>query len=196
MMRTHSRSAACWLSLILWSSSLGLSACDDADHSNNSANPGDLTDGQIAQILLTANQREVSLGEVAAAKTRRGDVRQLATTMVSDHTAAGQTLMLLMSSREIEGSSNVLSRDLQEDSETTRSMLNRRTGSGFDQTYMDAQVKRQEDLLALIDDELLPDAEDTDLRSHVSTTRRAVQHHLQMAQDIVSTAANGVASAP
>lgn len=195
MMRNHSRSAACWLSLILWSGSLGLPACDDDNHSNNSANPGDLTDGQIAQILLTANQREMLLGEVAAAKAMRSDVRQFATTLVSDHTAARQMLVTLMSSREIDSSSSNISRDLEEDTETTRNSLNSRTGSGFDQTYMHAQVTMHEDLLRLIDDELLPDSEDTELRAHVSTTRTDVQQHLQMAQDIVS-AAEGIATAP
>ena len=47
----------------------------------------DLSDPEVAHVAVTANSIDIELGKLAQSRTGNRDVKQFATTMVTDHSA-------------------------------------------------------------------------------------------------------------
>jgi len=61
------------------------------------------------------------------------------------------------------------------------------SGAEFDRTYIDAQVREHAQVLGLLDDRLIPHAQNADLTKTLRAVRSKVAGHLKMAKDIQST---------
>lgn len=62
--------------------------------------------------------------------------------------------------------------------------LAQKNGKDYELAYIDAMVKGHTDALALIDDKLLPSADSSAVKAHLSDTRMHVEHHLQAAKQL------------
>ena len=61
------------------------------------------------------------------------------------------------------------------------------SGTAFDRTYIDAQVREHTQVLSLLDDRLIPHAQNADLTKTLRAVRSKVAGHLEMAKDIQAT---------
>jgi putative membrane protein len=148
----------------------------------------ELSDPQISQVLMSAKDGEVERGETAARKTTRTVIKDFAQQMVKDHTVVRQSLQNVLNDRGVILTSSAVSTDIEARATETLDKLRNRAGADFDDTYIDSQVKMHRDVLSLIDNKLLPQVDDTQLRSEIKATRAVVAHHLQKAQSIQGTA--------
>jgi putative membrane protein len=146
-----------------------------------------ISDAQIVAIVEAANGGELDQAHEAVRKAKNTRVKQFAQHMLTDHTAAGTKLTGVESKGSISPQESPTSTQLKSGGAQVMSDLKSAKGASFDTTYIDAQVKEHNGLLDLLDNKLIPQAQNADLRAMLQDVRKTVAAHLKTAQDIQST---------
>jgi len=146
------------------------------------------TDGQIASIVSTANTGEVAQAQVALSKAEDAQVRDYAQHMITEHTAAEQRLTQLLTAAGITPQPSQVSTSLKADSDRVVQQLTATAaGPNFDSVYIQSQIAVHQKVLDLVDDELIPSAQNSTLQDELQATSDAVSKHLEDAEDIADT---------
>lgn len=145
-----------------------------------------LTDAQILQIAIVANEGEVAEGEVAAAKASHDTVKAFAQEMIDDHTQAAMDARAVATASGLAPTPSAVSTALEAQAQATIAALNSLAQPQFDPAYMAAQVNAHQSVLVLVNEALLPQAENMDLRAYLVTMRTSVQTHLTAAAQIAA----------
>lgn len=144
-----------------------------------------LTDDQIVEITHTANVGEIEQAKLAQTKAKDPRVRKLAAMMLRDHSEADTKGTRLDKKASLSPSPSSASTSLQSDAQSaTESLKAQATGADFDKAYVDTQVKEHQAVLDTIDQKLVPNAKNADLKAYLADVRSAVAMHLQHAQDL------------
>jgi putative membrane protein len=143
-----------------------------------------LTDGQIAAILSTVDSAEIEQAQVALQRATRPEIRDFATHMVEQHTAAKQAGAQLASQAGLQPASSPKAQELQATGAKTLETMNAADASNFDITYIDGQIEQHATVLKLIEDQLTPAVNNPALRDQLSNARGMVQQHLDQARRI------------
>jgi putative membrane protein len=151
----------------------------------------DLTDGQIAMVLTTANTGEIQEGQAELARGVVTEIRDFAQMMVADHTAANTRGAALFVAQGIMPAPSPVSTMLNADAMAQVMMLNTLTGTAVDRAYITGQVNAHQMVLTLIDTRLLPSAENAALRAELMTSRTAVAMHLDHARMLQADLSEG-----
>lgn len=77
-----------------------------------------------------------------------------------------------------------LFKSLKDDHKAGKKDLKKNDKSAFDKAYVDMMVTGHEKVLATLDNSLIPNAQNTDLRNHLMKTRGAVAAHLDHAKKL------------
>ena len=141
-----------------------------------------LMDGEILHAVRTANMGEVEQSEIAVT---RGD-DEFAQMMVDEHSAAVAAADDLADAQGITPQPNSVSQDLQSESERIITMLEAAQGDAFDLVYLNAQVTAHQEVLALLDDTLIPQADNVALAEFLTDTRTNVSNHLVLAEALLA----------
>jgi putative membrane protein len=143
------------------------------------------SDDDIAAIVETINKTEIDAAKLATSRAQSGEVKAFAKMMIDDHsTALHKETALFTREHLTPNTSSPTSQMLMSDAQQEASTLQQKTGSDFDQSYMDAMVQGHQEALALIDDTLLPNAKDAELKSHLQSLREHVEKHLHKATSV------------
>ena len=153
-----------------------------------------LTDAEVIGVAVAANDGEVKMAEVAIKKAVAPDVKKFAETMKSDHEKALKKDKALEKKAKIVGADSDASAALKADAEKTLEELRTKNGRAFDRAYMDAQVKAHKDVLASIDNRLIPSAQNGEVKALLVEMRRTVADHLVSAEEIQKKAEQTVTS--
>jgi putative membrane protein len=156
------------------------SAAEERDASRGRA----LSDAQIAGTLEAAQTGEIQLSSIAQRMAQRQEVRDFATMMVMEHSKALEEGQRLSTQAGFGTASSDVTSDLRAGNQENVSELNDAKASDFDEEYMESQIGAHEQLLRLLDDELIPNAVNPELRSLLLATRRGVAAHLERARSI------------
>ncbi len=143
-----------------------------------------LSDGQIVAITSAANEGEIAMAELAKKNADSARVKSFATTMISEHGSAEAKGKSISQSANIQPVESDVSRRLKADADSTLASLRDQKGKAFDKAYVNAQVKMHRQVLATIDDELLPNASNPQLKKHLDDVRKHVASHLAKAEDL------------
>jgi putative membrane protein len=103
--------------------------------------------------------------------------------MVTEHGAALATGSTL--AQEIGLTSNPISVDLQMESATIVAQLQAAPEAEFDELYIASQVAVHQQVLGLLDEELIPQADNEELSEYLDTIRASVAAHLEEAEDLL-----------
>lgn len=142
-----------------------------------------LSDPQVLDVVHTANTGEIEQAKLAKTKTKDPRVKKLASMMLKDHSDADRKDLAL--AKKFDGSGpNATSQSLKHDAESATTTLESESGTDFDKGYVDTQVKEHQAVLDLIDQQLLPNAVDTDVKTFVTAVREKVALHLKHAKDL------------
>jgi putative membrane protein len=155
-----------------------------------SADQGALSDAQIASILDTVNRGEEKEAVLAAAKAKDTKVKMYAQMMMTGHRDANRRLMVVVKKVNITPAQTSLSTQLDNDVTQKLDELRNKQGADFDKLYMDDQVKMHTQVLDLIDNRLLPNVKDANIKSELQQLRASIADHLRRAQDIQSSLSN------
>ena len=141
-------------------------------------------DAQIAAIVLAANAVDSTAGELAKQKGTNADVKQFGQTMVTDHGGVNKQAVALAGKLNLTPEQNPTSQQLTQGGEQSRTQLNGLSGAAFDRAYIDHEVEYHQSVLDAIDQTLIPNAQNAELKALLTQVRPAVAAHLEMAKSL------------
>jgi len=143
-----------------------------------------VSDAEIAHIAVTANMLDAEGGESAKGKAQNAEVKQFAQTMVTDHTAANKEANDLAQRIGLTPAENATSQQMKSDHERAKADLASKTGADFDRAYIGHEVTMHQNVLNALDQTLIPNAQNAELKALLQKIRPVVESHLQMAQQL------------
>jgi putative membrane protein len=158
-----------------------------------SAGPPKLDDPQVLAILQAANQGEIDQANAALTCARSPEVISFAHEMITDHGEALVRVNALIARLGSQGSPERAA--LVNIAKQQIVVITTDSDSGpCDKVYVDVQVEAHSTVLALIDEVLLPSAQDPAVRAEVEEEKPAVQMHLDMAHRLEAALGGKTAS--
>jgi putative membrane protein len=141
-------------------------------------------DAQIAAIAVAANSTDSASGELARQKATNPKVKEFGQRMVTDHGGVNKQAVALAGRLHLTPEPNPTSQQLTQGGEQSRQQLQGLSGAAFDRAYIDHEVEYHQTVLQALDQTLIPNAQNADLKKLLQQVRPAVDAHLKMAQDI------------
>jgi putative membrane protein len=146
-----------------------------------------LSDQDIASIVMAANTLDSTNGALARGKTSNSTVRQFGERMVREHGQLNQQVKSLGRRLNLTPGENEKVREMRNDAQDKIRDLSSKTGAEFDHAYIDAEIDMHEHVIDALDHQLIPGADNADLRNLLTQARAAVQSHLDQARTIKQT---------
>lgn len=145
-----------------------------------------LNDAEIAAIVVVANQVDVDAGRLAATFASREEVRKFGQLMVDDHAGVGRAAVELVEKLGVTPVENPTSRELRAAGESNVATLVKLDGPAFDRSYIAQEVAYHEQVIEALDDTLIPNAENEELKALLVRVRPAFVAHLEHARRLRS----------
>ncbi len=143
-----------------------------------------INDAQIASIVVTANQVDVDAGKLAASTSKNPEVKKFALLMVTDHTGVNRQAVDLVTKLKVTPQDNATSQSLKAGGEKNIAALKALKGAAFDKAYVDHEVAYHQAVLDAVDQTLLPNATNVELKALLVKVRPAFVAHLEHAKHI------------
>jgi len=157
------------------------SFADDA--STSSAAP---SDPEIAHIVVTANQIDVDAGHFVKKKTHDRDVKAFAQEMITDHSSMNQQAKALAKKLHVTPKDNPTSDTMKSGAKDEMAKLKHLKGKDFDKEYVDHEVEFHQTVLDSIDNTLIPNAKNEELKNLIVKVRPTIEAHLEHAKSLKS----------
>jgi putative membrane protein len=142
------------------------------------------TDPQIASIVVTANQVDIDAGKLAEAMGSTPEVKAFGKRMVVDHTAVNKSASDLVKKLKVTPEPSDASADLKKDGDEAMAKLKGLQGAEFDRAYIDNEVKYHQAVIDTVDDTLIPNAKNAELKALLVKVRPQLVSHLEHAKQM------------
>lgn len=143
-----------------------------------------LTDAQVAAVADAANTGEIEQAKVAQKRAKDARVKKFAAMMVAHHSEAKQKQAKLLGKLKLKPEENPESTALtSEGTQLVETLKNVDAGS-FDASYIASQVDAHQKVLTKLDAQLIPSAQNPELKASLEEFRPKVEAHLKEARDI------------
>ena len=142
------------------------------------------TDPEIAAIVVTANQVDIDAGELAKGITKNADVKTFADRMIAEHKAVNQAATDLVTKLKVTPKDNDTSKSLKKGGDDNLKSLKNLKGADFDRAYIDHEVKYHQDVLDAMDNTLIPNAKNKELKDLLVSVRPSFEAHLKHAKEL------------
>jgi putative membrane protein len=143
-----------------------------------------LTDPEIAHVVVTANNVDITAGKLAKGKSKDKEVKEFAQMMITDHTSVNKQATDLVKKLGVKPVDNNTSKSLADGGETNIKMLKKLSGKKFDKHYIDQEVTYHEAVLETIDKTLIPNSQNAELKALIEKVRPAIAAHLERVKAI------------
>lgn len=147
--------------------------------------PAQLNDAHVVSMLVASNQAEIEPSRLAVGRAANPEVQAFAQRMVQEH---GMLLDSLLALAQATGIEPVPSREgeiMESQTRATVQSLQSVSGAAFDSAYVAAMVDSHEIAVNLVDEQLLPAADEPRLRQALeNVVRPAVAAHLEEIRQI------------
>ena len=141
-----------------------------------------LTDPEIASVAVTADQIDIDYAGIAKEKSKNAKVLQFAATMAKDHQSVNDQAVALATKLSVTPKDNPLTQSLLSGAKTTKEMLNSKSGAEFDKAYIDNEVAYHKAAIDVVENTLIPDATNPELKSLLQTALPIFKQHLAHAE--------------
>jgi putative membrane protein len=142
------------------------------------------TDPQIAAIVVAANQVDIDAGTLAKSKSGSSQVKDFAQRMITDHSGVLKAAVDLVTKLKVTPESNPTSQSLTNGGKDNVAALAKLTGSEFDRAYVDHEVAYHEAVIKAVDQDLIPNAQNQELKALLVKVRPAFVAHLEHAKSL------------
>jgi len=153
---------------------LGLALTLGCAHAGPPRSDGGLSDEEIAAVMRAAHTGEVQLSEIGLDRARSETARAFAGALLSQHTAAMERDRALLERLAIRPRENSLSRQLTDESQRVAATLRAVPDAEVDGAFLLAQTRLHRQVQKIIEEELLPRAQDPALRGELENMRGQV----------------------
>ena len=148
-----------------------------------------VTDPQIASIVVTANQVDIDAGKLAKSMGSSADVKKFADQMITDHTGVNKSAVDLVTKLKVTPEDNPTSQSLKAGGDKNLANLKTLKGAAFDKAYIDNEVAYHQAVLDAVDKTLIPGATNAELKALLVKVRPAFVAHLEHAKHVQSSLA-------
>ena len=155
----------------------------------------DITDAQIASIVVTANQVDIDAGKLAVSKATNTGVRAFGERMAADHMGVNKAAVELATRLKVTPEANATSASLKAAGDKNLAHLKTLSGNAFDKAYIDNEVAYHQQVIDALDTVLIPGAQNAELKALLVKVRPAFVAHLDQAKKLQATVTAG-AKAP
>jgi putative membrane protein len=145
------------------------------------------TDPQIAMIAVTADNVDIAAAKLAASKTSNPKVKDFANLMIRDHTSVNKKATALAKKLNITPEESDTSRSLKSDGDKNLEKLRGMSGAEFDKAYIDNEVSYHEAVVKVMDDTLIPNAKNAQLKALLESAKPVFASHLNHAKELQSS---------
>ncbi|MGQ0563369.1 MAG: DUF4142 domain-containing protein [Gemmatimonadota bacterium] len=143
-----------------------------------------LSDPEIAAVVVAANSIDASLGDLAAARAASEEVRNFGKTMSRDHRAVNEQAGALVAKLGVTPLESSVSRQLRADATAFRVTLEAKQGAEFDRAYIAHEVAYHQAVIDAVDQLLIPNSRNAELRKALTDVRPALVAHLEHATSL------------
>jgi putative membrane protein len=144
----------------------------------------DITDSQIAAIVVTANQVDIDAGKLAKSRAKDPKVKAFAQQMITDHTGVNKSATALVTRLKVTPEQSATSKSLQAGGDANVAKLRTLKGAEFDKAYIDQEVAYHQAVLDAVDQTLIPNAKNEELKALLVKSRPAFLAHLEHAKHV------------
>lgn len=148
----------------------------------NAQNSPKLTDPEIASVAVTANQVDINYAQIAKEKSKNEDVKKFAQLMMTDHQSVIDQATALVRKLGVTPKDNAVSKKLLSDAEKTKATLRSKSGSAFDKAYIDNEVAYHKAVISTVDNVLIPQAQNAELKKLLQSVSPVLKTHLEHAE--------------
>ena len=148
------------------------------------ADSSKLSDANIAAIVVGANKIDISAGEIALARSGNAKVKEFAQTMITDHNAVLNSAVELVTRLGVTPVNNDLVATLAAQSVEHEANLMNLSGEAFDKSYIDHEVAYHQAVIDVIENQLIPAAQNQALKETLISVVPAFKAHLEHSQMI------------
>lgn len=141
-----------------------------------------LSDAEVASVAVVANQIDISYADIAKEKSRHADILRFAETMANDHRAVIAQAAALAKKLGVTPLDNAVSQKLQADAENTKKTLRATAANKFDKVYIDNEVAYHKAVIAAVENLLIPETENAELKELLTNVVPALKTHLHHAE--------------
>lgn len=141
-------------------------------------------DAQIAAIVVAANSVDVNAGELAKTNASSKEVKEFAQLMVTDHTAVNSQAVALVTKLKVTPEENATSQSLKAGGAKNVATLKTLKGAAFDKAYVDNEVAYHSAVLDAVNQVLIPNATNPELKALLVKVQPAFVAHLEHAKSI------------
>lgn len=141
-----------------------------------------LTDPEIASVAVTADQIDIDYAMIAKEKASSKAVKEFAATMAKDHQAINDKAVALVTKLGVTPLDNPTTQSLMAGATTTKANLNSLSGAAFDKAYIDNEVAYHKAAIDLVENKLIPDASNADLKALLESALPLFKEHLAHAE--------------
>jgi putative membrane protein len=145
------------------------------------------TDAQIAAIVVSANQVDIDAGRLAAERGTSPEVKTFGEMMVGAHTGVNKTAAELVAKLQVTPEPNPTSRSLEAGGKKNVAHLKTLSGAAFDKAYVAQEVAYHQQVLDALDQTLIPNASNAELKALLVQVRPAFVAHLEHAKQLRKT---------
>jgi len=141
-----------------------------------------LTDGEIAAVADAIHRGAIRLAEEGALRGTSPTAREYAQTVIVDHRRAIRSDGELVGRLGLKSRATALSSQFIDEAEAAAIRLGDFTGPTFDRAYLDAESHLESRALQIIDDQLLPNAQEPAVQALLQSLRNHVSSQQQRAR--------------
>jgi len=152
-------------------------------------------DAQIAHIAYTAGVIDIDAAKQALKKSKNKEVRAFAENMVKDHTAVNDKALALVKKLKVTPQDNPTSQALAKQAKAKSAELAKLSGKAFDKAYVDNEVAYHKAVIDVLTNQLIPSAQNAELKSTLVGVKPAFDAHLEHAEKLQATLEGGSGAA-
>lgn len=141
-----------------------------------------LSDAEVASVAVVANQIDINYADIAKEKSKNTDVLRFAETMANDHKAVINQAAALAKKLGVTPADNAVSQKLLADAEQTKKQLQATSKKNFDKAYIDNEVAYHKAVIDAVENLLIPETENAELKALLQNVVPALKAHLEHAQ--------------
>ncbi|MDQ2656413.1 MAG: DUF4142 domain-containing protein [Bacteroidota bacterium] len=141
-----------------------------------------LSDAEVASVAVVANQIDIDYAEIAKKKSKNAEVLRFAETMANDHKAVIGQAVALVKKLGVTPLDNAVSKKLVADADKTKKVLQSTAKGNFDKAYIDNEVAYHEAVIGAVENLLIPESENAELKALLVNVLPALKTHLEHAK--------------
>lgn len=140
------------------------------------------SDAEIMGLVLAVDTNEIEMAKAAEKMKLTKDGKAFAKMIRKEHSKNADKVLKLGKTLKVEPVRSQAAIDLRAKAAAEMKDLATKTGTDFEPAFITAMVNGHAEALALIDNQLIPNAKAEALKTQLADTRTHVAHHLEQAK--------------